>query len=118
MFVSSTGSNLFQLIIVLVIFVIVLFATYYVTKWIAGYQKAQLHNNNFKVIETMKVTSNKYLQIVRVGKDDFYVIGIGKDEISMLGKLSKEQVILIDSDQKDSKDSRFAEILSSFRDKK
>lgn len=116
MFAVSTGDNLFQLIVVLVIFIVILFATYYVTKWIAGYQKTQIWNKNFKVIETIKITGNKYLQIVQVGKEDYYVIGIGKEEITMLGKLNAEQLIEIDDAPKQAKRISFSEILASFRE--
>lgn len=118
MLAANTGSNLFQLIIVLVIFVIVLFATYYVTKWIAGYQKTQLHNKNFKVIETMKVTNGKYLQLIQVGKEEYFVIGIGKDELTTIGRLSKDQIYEITDDNLSEKSNRFSEVLASFRDKK
>ena len=75
---SSTGENIFQLIIVLFCFLIVLALTYYVTRWIAGYQKSQ--------------SISKYIQLIQAGKDTYYVIAIGKDEITVLGQLSGEQL--------------------------
>ena len=71
---SSTGENLFQLIVVLFCFVIVLALTYYVTRWIAGYQKSQSINKNLAVVETLKLTTNKYVQLIQAGKDTYYVI--------------------------------------------
>lgn len=89
---SSTGENIFQLIIVLFCFVIVLALTYYVTRWIAGYQKSQSISKNLSVVETLKLTTNKYIQLIQAGKDTYYVIAIGKDEITVLGQLSGEQL--------------------------
>ena len=89
---SSTGENIFQLIIVLFCFVIVLALTYYVTRWIAGYQKSQSISKNLSVVETLKLTTNKYIQLIQAGKDIYYVIAIGKDEITVLGQLSGEQL--------------------------
>ena len=86
---SSTGENIFQLIIVLFCFLIVLALTYYVTRWIAGYQKSQSISKNLSVVETLKLTTNKLIQ---AGKDTYYVIAIGKDEITVLGQLSGEQL--------------------------
>ena len=89
---SSTGENIFQLIIVLFCFVIVLAMTYYVTRWIAGYQKSQSISKNLSVVETLKLTTNKYIQLIQAGEDTYYVIAIGKDEITVLGELKKEQL--------------------------
>ena len=89
---SSTGENIFQLIIVLFCFFIVLALTYYVTRWIAGYQKSQSISKNLSVVETLKLTTNKYIQLIQAGKDTYYVIAIGKDEITVLGQLSGEQL--------------------------
>lgn len=109
---SFTASNALQLIFYLAVLVGVLFVTYYVTKWIANTQKTQLYNTNFEVIETMKVSGNKFLQIVRVGTQDYYVIAIGKDEINMLGKLDKSQ---IEFKTESNGTGTFADILKSFK---
>ena len=61
--------NLGQLIWVLVLFVLVLLLTLLTTRWIAKYQQGQLHNQNLKIIETLKVSPNGYIQIIRAGKD-------------------------------------------------
>lgn len=114
MFASFTGYNFFQLIISLIIFVGILVLTYFVTKWIAGYQKSQTFNKNFEVIETQKVSNNKYLQIVRVGRDDYYVIAIGKDEVNFLGKLDKSQIIFETASENK---GGFEEVFKVFRDK-
>jgi len=78
---TSSLDSFVQLIGVLVIFVFVLLITYVATRWIAGYQKGHSFNRNLKVIETLKVTQNKYIQIA-----------IGKDEIRLLTKLTEEQL--------------------------
>lgn len=80
-----------QLVGVLVIFVFVLFLTYITTRWIANYQKEHSFNKNLEVIETLKITQNKYIQIVRAG-DEYLVIAIGKDEVQLLTRLTEEQL--------------------------
>lgn len=89
---SSTGENIFQLIIVLFCFLIVLALTYYVTRWIAGYQKSQSISKNLSVVETLKLTTNKYIQLIQAGKDTYYVIAIGKDRDHVLGQLQRRAV--------------------------
>ncbi|MBQ1822069.1 MAG: flagellar biosynthetic protein FliO [Lachnospiraceae bacterium] len=111
---ASAGESIFELIVVLVIFVGILFLTYYTTKWIAGYQKGRMVNQNLELIETLKITNNKYVQIIRAGKDKYLVIGVGKDEISRLGELTEDEVKLLSEDASEEKDA-FRNILDSFR---
>ena len=70
----------------------VLILTYYTTRWIAGYQKSHTYNKNLAVVETLKLTTNKYIQLIQVGKDTYYVVAIGKDEVSLLGQINGEQL--------------------------
>ena len=115
---SSTGENLFQLIVVLFCFVFVLALTYFVTRWIAGYQKSQSINKNLAVVETLKLTTNKYVQLIQAGKDTYYVIAIGKDEITVLGELSAEQLKELPSDATiiPTVKGDFADALQKFKD--
>lgn len=92
---SSFGSFM-QLLGVLLIFIFVLLITWFTTKWIAGYQKSRSVNSNLKVIETLRLTQNKYIQIIEAG-EVYLVVGIGKDEITMLTTLTKEQLKDIDT---------------------
>jgi flagellar protein FliO/FliZ len=73
-------------------------------------------NQNLELIETLKITNNKYVQILRAGKDKYLVIGVGKDEISRLGELTENEVKLLSEDASEEKDT-FRNILDSFRKK-
>lgn len=95
---TSSLSSFIQLIGVLVIFIFVLIITYIVTRWIAGYQKGQSFNKNLKVIETLKIAQNKFIQIIEVG-DEYLVIALGKDEIQLLTKLTREQLGILPSEE-------------------
>jgi len=88
---SSSLNNFAEILSLLVILVFVLALTYFVTKWIAGYQKGQMSGRNLQMIETLRVTNNKFIQIVRAG-DEYLVIAVGKDEMHLLTKLTKEQL--------------------------
>ncbi|MCR5053680.1 MAG: flagellar biosynthetic protein FliO [Lachnospiraceae bacterium] len=115
---SSVGENIFQLAIIFIIFLVVLALTYYTTKWIAGYQKSHTYNQNLRIVETIKITQNKYLQIVEAGKDNYFVIAIGKDEITMLGTLTKDQLREEKNDfQLSTGGTGFDQLLNSFKDK-
>ncbi|HOO28369.1 MAG TPA: flagellar biosynthetic protein FliO [Lachnospiraceae bacterium] len=82
-----------QFLTVLLVFILVLILTYFTTRWVGKFQKLQSNNKNFEVIETCKLTSNKYLQIVRAGKK-YLVIAVGKDSVTMLTELAKEDIDL------------------------
>ncbi len=88
----STMDSYLQFLTVLILFVFVLVITYVTTKWIANYQKGKAVGSNMEVMETLRITGNKYLQIVRVGKK-YLVIGIGKDEVHMLAEVSEEDLV-------------------------
>jgi len=90
---SKTGS-ISQLITVLLIFILVLAITALTTRFIGGYQKMQGRNRNLEVIETVRVANNKYVQIVRTA-DKYIVIGIGKNEVSMLTEIDEDALVNI-----------------------
>jgi flagellar protein FliO/FliZ len=92
MLLTSTGENVIEFIIVLIIFVGVLALTYYATRFIANYEKAHNFNKNIEVVETSRIANNKYVQIIRVGKDDYFVLGVGKDEVSLIGQVKGESL--------------------------
>ena len=83
---------------VLIIFVFVLVVTYWTTKWIAGYQKGKLHNTNMELIEAIRLTNNKYVQIIRVGQK-YLAVAIGKDSVTMLTEIPKDQLMLSSGEQ-------------------
>lgn len=91
------GGNILQLLGMIVVFVLVLAATYYVTKWIARSGAVQPHSKNIKVIETFKIAPNKYIQIVRLGSR-YYSIGVTKENITFLSALDEEQLDLQEPD--------------------
>ena len=87
--VSSGVESFVQLLGILVVFILVLVLTYFTTKWIASYQKGHSYNKNLQVIETLKLTTNKYIQIIEAG-DIYLVVAIGKDEVTFLKQLTKD----------------------------
>lgn len=90
---SSTFDNVLQLFGLVLMFCFVLGATYLTSKYIGKIKMGQLKNKNFRVIETVKVAPNKFLQLVKMG-NKYVVIGIGKDDIHEITELSEDEVIL------------------------
>jgi len=85
--------RILHLLTAIIVFVFVLFITFYTTRWVAGFAKKQQYNRNIELIETFKIAQNKHIAIIRVAKD-YLVIGVGKDEISILDKLQEEDIDL------------------------
>ena len=112
---SSSGLDSFvQLLSVLVIFVVVLLATYLVTRWVANFQKSKNINSNLEVIETYRLTNNKYLQIVRAG-NVYLVIAVSKDTITMLTTLEKEQLDLLKGNENNLTSINFQDVLEKVK---
>lgn len=90
MLLVQSGSSALQLIQVLLIFVFVLAVTYFTTKFIAGHQKGIQRNKSIQILDMAKVANNKYIQIVKV-TNKYLILGISKDNITMLAELSEEE---------------------------
>lgn len=93
----TTGlESVVQLITVLFIFVFVLAITWISTKYIAGIQKDKYKTGNMELIETLRISNNKYMQIVRVG-NKYYCMAVCKDTVTMLGEIRKEDMVFSES---------------------
>ena len=89
--VYSGADQIAHLIEVILLFAVVLVATYYTTRFIAGYEKGKLSAGNLKIIDTMRLSQNKILQIIRVG-DKYLAIAVCKDSVTVLCELSEDEV--------------------------
>lgn len=97
-----------QFFTVLIIFIAVLALTYYTTKWTASYQKGRLSSKNIEVIETFKLTTNKYIQIIRTGQK-YLVIALCKDTVTVLTELEEAEIQRLEAT--DGNGFRFQDIL-------
>ena len=111
---SSLGGNIFQFVVVLVIFIGILFLTGFATKWIATYMHNQNFNSNsnFHVVDALNMGPNHKLVLVKVGKDKYFVLGMGKESISKVGELSEDE--LLEQTDRSSTQKSFDSILSKF----
>ncbi len=96
--ISSGWESFFQLIGILLVFLLVLVLTYLVTKWIAGYQQGIMADKNIHVIETFRVSNNKFIQIIQVGKK-YLAVSVCKDTMNLLAELTEEQLTWLPSQE-------------------
>ena len=94
---SSSFNSLIQLLGVLLIFIFVLIITYFTTRWIGGFQRQKLSGHSFQVLDTVRIGNNKFAQILKLG-DTYLVIAVGKDEVTMLAKLTEDEIGLTEED--------------------
>ena len=112
--VSERFDSYMQFITVLIIFLFVLLVTYWVTKWTAGYQKSQTANANMEIIETIRLSGNKYVQIVRVGRK-YLAVAICRDTVTMLTEIPEQDLIFSDNNM--SGTLKFKDILEKIQKK-
>jgi flagellar protein FliO/FliZ len=111
---GNSFENFIQFLSLIVVFILLLVVVYFVTRWIGGMEQRQYGNKNIKIIEGSRVGPNKVIQIVQVGKK-FFVLGIGKDEISYLGEVKEEDLTISEENIKPLPD--FKEILAKAKEK-
>lgn len=90
--VVSKIDSFVQLMTVLVLFVIVLGITWVVTRYIAGFQKGKMQGNNFEIIDSLRISQTKYIQIIRIG-EHYVAIAVCKDTVTVLADLDKDEVV-------------------------
>lgn len=89
---TSELSSGWQLVGVFILFIFILGATYLTTKIVGGVKLNQIKNSNFQVIETYRITQNKYLQLVKVGTR-YLVLGISKDNVNFITELKEDEIL-------------------------
>ncbi len=107
---QSTAQSLFELLGLILIFIIVLVVCYFTTKFVAGRQMVQKKIGNFDVIETFPIAQNKYLQLIRMG-NKYIVVSVTKDSVSFITELDENEICQIQKSTSVSGKS-FKEVLS------
>ena len=88
---SDRTDSYVQFVTVLLLFVFVLAVTAFVTKWIGGYQKGRSAGANMELMEALRLSNNKYVQIVRIGRK-YLAVAVCKDTVTMLSEIPAEDL--------------------------
>ena len=94
---TSKIDSVAQLLTVILLFVVVLGATWLTTRYVAGVQKGKMKGSNFEVIDTFRLPQTKYVQILRIGKK-YMAVAICKDTVTVLRELDESEIVFHDSD--------------------
>ena len=117
--ISSSIESFIQLIGVLFIFVFVLLITYFTTKWMGNIQKGRFSSSNLLLIETISIGNGKLICLLEAGTV-YLVVAVGKDEVSLLARLSKEElkdVSFLNNKESEHISGSFQEVLEKVKEK-
>lgn len=77
-----------------------------------------MQNKNIQVVETFRVSNNKFIQIIQVGKK-YLVISVCKDVINILTELTEEDLVWMPSQEERGVkvNENFQQIFTKLKDK-
>lgn len=110
---SSRTESFAQFLTLLIVFILVLGLTYFATRWVGSIQKNKLSGSNIQILETMRISNSKYIQIVRIGKKCF-AIAVCKDTVTYLCEIDEDDLIFRESSGQVNSES-FKAILDKFK---
>lgn len=92
---TSAIDSAAQLLTVIVLFIVVLIATWLTTRYIASVQKGKLSGSNFETVDTFRLSQNKYVQIIRIGHR-YLAVAVCKDTVTVLCELQEDEITFRD----------------------
>lgn len=92
---SALKSTL-QLLGLLIVFIIILVAAYYTSRFIGKSDFSFGMNRNIKVVEACRISPTVTIQIVKAG-DRFLLIGVSKERVTFLTELSGDSLTLTEN---------------------
>lgn len=111
---ASSIESIAQLITLILIFVFVIGLSYFATRLVGNVQKEKLKGSNIKILETMKISNTKYIQVVEIGSKCF-AIAVCKDTVTYLCELNSDDLMYTDSSNGVGKSESFKAILDKFK---
>ena len=89
--VLTRTSSYAQFFTVLLLFLFVAVLAYFSTRWMGKVQNGMTGNKNIQVVETMRLSNTKNIQIIRVGQK-YIAIAVSKDTVTMLAELEETEI--------------------------
>ena len=112
--VLATGlESFFRLVVSLFLFLFVLAACYFTTVWLGNFQQGKMGKGNIEVIEIHKLTNNKYIEIVRIGKK-YYILSVTKERVEKIDIIDEADIELPDTQMSGANES-FAQVLERIK---
>lgn len=87
----STLASIFKLILLFVIFIGILFAASWFTRWYAESSGMKNRNSNIKIVESVPIGQGKMIYIAKIG-EKYIAFAATKDQITVLTELTEDQL--------------------------
>lgn len=110
---GTSAGSLAQLLTLLVVFALVMALTYFATKWIAKYGQGNRTSTNIEVIETYRLSTTRFIAIVRLGKARYIACAVSKDHVALLAELAEDELTFRQGS--DGEETGFRDILNRIR---
>lgn len=110
---ATALESFFRLVVSLFLFLFVLAACYFTTVWLGNFQKGKMGKGNIEVIEIHKLTNNKYIEIVRIGKK-YYILSVTKERVEKIDIIDEADIELPDTQMSGANES-FAQVLERIK---
>lgn len=110
----SSSNNVAELIGMVIVLLLILAAAFYTTKFVGKFSMGQFRESNFNVIDTYRISPNKFLQIVKV-TNKYILFSVSKDHVTYITELDESEVIMKDTNVKEN--ISFKQILDKVRNK-
>lgn len=101
-------NDFLQLVGMLILFAMVLSGAYFTTKWLSRLQYHQNKGKNMQIIETLRISPNKVIQLIKIG-ERYMAVGVSKDHMQLIGEISKDEVKDIMENQENAVGASFKE---------
>lgn len=115
--VITSIKGIVDILLLILIFVFVLVLSYFAAKLAGKYQNNVLNKkSNIKIIEFFRLGNNKLIAIAKIG-EDYYALGIGKDEITFIDKISPDKLTYNAEEKLNDNKQTFKDILTQLKNK-
>lgn len=91
--------SILKLIGLIILCILIIAASYFTTKFVGKKQIQSGSKSNFKSVDVFRITPNKYLQIVEVGKR-YFCIAVTKESVTLISELSEEDLKVLPAEMK------------------
>ena len=88
---QSALASFFKLCMLLIAFILILVASYYVTRWYAQSGFVRRQNHNMEIVDTLSMGPNRQICIVRIGQK-YIAVSVCKDHIRFLTEVSGDEI--------------------------
>lgn len=87
----SALSSILQILGLLVLFILIIVAAIFATKWLSKVTQGSFSAKNISIVETFKISPTKYIQIICVAKK-YFAIAVSKEDVTLLGELERDNI--------------------------